>query len=197
MPSVAQRLLLLVSSVALGGCLIPPCELGIGIGVTNADASRKAPQRTFQFRAGFHPQQLVRSEVNRKLDLGAGVVVDGTFHERTMTSLYAEGLGVAKQEPLGGSAIARLDAGGQARLTWDSTRAVIRPGIEPIMKAEVSRFVSSALGDRNGVAQGAVHGEMGAGLYVGGYFGGSIWAVTSGLFLRVPAFAYTLNVAEH
>jgi hypothetical protein len=197
MSSIARLVFALVSCTALSGCLIPPCEIGLGVGVSNADATRKGPKPTFQVRAGFHPQQLIPSQVNRKFEVGAGVVVDGTLHERTTTSLYAEGLGVVSQQLYSDSAATRLDAGGQARLTWDKTRGVIRPGIEPIMKAEVSRFYSAAVGDESDLFRGGVHGEMGAGLFVGGYFGGSIWAVNTGVFFRLPAFAYLLNVSAH
>lgn len=194
MPSIARLLLLIAFSVALTGCLIPPCQLGLGVGITNADARRKAPQPSLQFRAGFHPLQLVKSEMTRKVDVGAGVIVDATPKERTMTSLYAEGLGVAHQAPLGGGAIGRIEAGGQARLTWDRTRGAITPGIEPIMKAEVVTFASGKTGDTTTLFSGGVHGELGAGVYVGGYFGGSIWAVSSGLFFRVPALGYSVTM---
>lgn len=194
MPSLARLLLLIAFSVALTGCMMPPCQLGLGVGITNADVRRKAPQPSLQFRAGFHPLQLVKSEMTRKFDLGAGVVVDATPRERTMTSLYAEGLGVAHQAPLGGGAIGRLEAGGQARLTWDRTRGAITPGIEPIMKAEAVSFASVKVGDTTTGFSGAAHGELGAGVYVGGYFGGSIWAVSSGLFFRIPGLYYSATM---
>ncbi len=190
MPSLARLLLLIAASTALTGCLMPPCQLGLGVGITNADARRKAPQASLQFRAGLHPLQLVKSELTRKFDVGADVAVDATPRERTMTSLYAEGLGVAHQSALGGGAIGRIEAGGQARLTWDRTRGAITLGIEPIMKAEALSFAKAEVGDTTTIFRGAAHGELGAGVYVGGYFGGSIWAVSSGLFVRVPALYY-------
>jgi hypothetical protein len=194
MRSLARLLLLMAFAVALNGCLMPPCQLGLGIAITNADARRRAPQPSLQFRAGFHPLQLVKSEMARKFDVGAGVVVDTTPRERTMTSLYAEGLGVAQQAPLGRGALGRLEAGGQARLTWDRTRGVITPGIEPIMKAEAVSFASGKVGDTTTMFSGGAHGEAGAGVYFGGYWGGSIWAVSSGLFFRVPAMGYSVTM---
>lgn len=196
MPSLARLAAALLASLGLTGCFIPPCELGVGLGVSNADAKSKKPQATFQFRAGVHPMQLVESQKDRSFDVGAGVVVDASFQERTMTSLYAEGLGVVHQSPVGVGGIARQEAGAQARLTWDKTRGVIRPGIEPIVKAEVGKFFSTSYRDDSVNTFAGVHGETAGGVYVGGYFGHGVWSVTSGLFFRVPAVAAWV-VPEH
>jgi hypothetical protein len=196
MPSLLQLAALLAASACLAGCFIPPCQLGVGIGISNADAKQKAPRTTFEFRAGVDPLQLIENQKDRSFDVGAGVVVDATFDERTMTSLYAEGLGVVHQGPIGEGGIARQLAGAQARLTWDKTRGVIRPGVEPIVKAEVGKFFSASARDDSVNEFAGVHGETAGGVYVGGYFGADIWSITSGLFFRVPAVAAWV-VPEH
>ena len=197
MPSLHPLAALLVASVGLTGCLMPPCQLGAGFGITNANARESSPQPTLQFRAGFHPLQLVESMKDRSFDVGAGVVVDGTPGYRTMTSLYAEGTGVIHQSLIADSgAIAREEAGAQARLTWDRTRGVIKPGVEPIVRAEAGKFFAASVNDPSINEHGAVHGELYGGIYLGGYFGADIWAVNLGVFARVPAIAYVI-APEH
>lgn len=207
-------------SLSLTGCLVPPCELALGVGFGSEDAkvraqqdpsAAKAPSRiepSIVFQAGVHPLQLSRDMRRRSVDFGLGAVVDYTPHRRTMTALYAEGLGFLDQRSCGegyagstqprhafyATCLSRFALGGQARLDLSPKLARIDPGLSAVARHEVVWFTDDSYRVRGQAS--ATYGELALGMFVMGSFDAVRWRINAGFSMRLPAAAAAVG-AEH
>lgn len=214
-PPLPRRLSLssVALSLSLTGCLVPPCELALGVGFGQEDAkvraqqdpsAAKAPSRiepSIVFQAGMHPLQLSRDMHRRSVDFGLGAVVDYTPHRRTMTALYVEGLGFFEKQSCGeayagsiqprnayyATCLSRFAVGGQMRLDLSPKLARVDPGMAFIARREVTTFTDDSSKSHSHAA--VTFGELAAGVFVMGSFDAVRWRINAGFSLRLPAIA--------
>ena len=155
----------------------------------------KPPEREVVLRGALHPQQLFRSQLSRKLDVGAGYRVDVTRDTPTIHGPYFETAVLPLRFTQDGR-VTRLglrnmgellfDPEGGGQFGWGATLA---------LSAELASFVSGAgaEGGGGGFVAGAAHGEFGVGAFAGVTHrqlgSDELTMFTAGLSGRIPATA--------
>ena len=189
-------------AATLGGCMpfiLPPGQASAGAATTGA-SPKPAPRTpddergTGTLRAGMHPLGFLESERDRRLDFGAGYVLERVARDDGYTTAHGPYIEL-DAFPLRAHAdifTARFGVRTMVEALTLEEAGEWGGGATVALAAELTGFASGPFGESGskGAIVGVAHGEAGLGAYAGvshrRFSDDQYWLASAGLSLRVP-----------